>query len=384
MLVSRSIRSASCTYCRQSVLRIFSGNASLLSNSAGPTRRTLGQRQTRRSLSTADSQEHQDATVEEQTVPKHASTEPSHDAALASPLEITEATSSLPWYLQVQSQEKAAHPLSERQKLPDLPDSPPPILQPLLQHISVDLGLDELALLDLRKLDPPPALGANLLMIIGTARSEKHLHVSADRLCRWLRSEYKLSPDADGLLGRNELKLKLRRKARRAKLIGKVAEEDADDGVRTGWVCINVGTVESLRPQTQDITPGGDFIGFGRRSEGVKIVVQMLTEEKREEIDLEHLWGGIIRRNTSPGLVAVEEDYEMTSTTEAEGSRHDYSPDTPLTTYSAMRIQSRAFHTSTRVFGSPTSQLLSGSRPQAPTTGSGRAMPAITEVSRPQ
>ncbi|KFY45082.1 hypothetical protein V495_03129 [Pseudogymnoascus sp. VKM F-4514 (FW-929)] len=52
------------------------------------------------------------------------------------------------------------------QKIPDLPSAPPTILQPLLERISIDLGLDDLTLLDLRKLDPPPALGSNLISFI--------------------------------------------------------------------------------------------------------------------------------------------------------------------------------------------------------------------------
>ena len=101
-----------------------------------------------------------------------------------------------PWYLESQDAEPTPHPFAERQRLPDLPLNPPPILQQLLKHISVDLGLDYLNLIDLRLMDPPPALGANLIMLFGTARSEKHLNVSADRLCRWLRTNYKLSPHA--------------------------------------------------------------------------------------------------------------------------------------------------------------------------------------------
>ncbi|EKD21702.1 uncharacterized protein L3040_004925 [Drepanopeziza brunnea f. sp. 'multigermtubi'] len=204
--------------------------------------------------------------------------------------------SALPWYLQVESPQRAPKQLSERQRLPDLPDAAPPILQPLMQQISVDLGLDDLALLDLRKLDPPPALGANLFMILGTARSERHLHVSADRLCRWLRSNYKLRPDADGLLGRNELKLKLKRKAKRAKLMGSANDDTGDDGVRTGWVCVDVGVVEGGSEAVPDAPRHENFVGFGRRTDGVRIVVQMLTEEKREEIELEKLWGGILKR----------------------------------------------------------------------------------------
>lgn len=211
----------------------------------------------------------------------------------------------VPWYLQVERpkpQFDDAHPLAERQRIPDLPEHPPPILQELLEHISVDLGLDDLNILDLRHLDPPAALGSKLLMIVGTARSEKHLHVSADRFCRWLRSTHKLRPHAAGLLGRNELKLKLRRKARRSKLMANVGASETssslDDGIRTGWICVTVGRVEAAegdRPIAEE-REGGGFVGFGRRTDGVNVVVQMFTEEKRVETDLEGLWEGVLRR----------------------------------------------------------------------------------------
>jgi len=166
------------------------------------------------------------------------------------------------------------------------------------------MGLDDLSLLDLRGLDPPPALGSTTLMILGTARSEKHLHVSADRLCRWLRSTHSLSPYADGLLGRNELKLKLRRKAKRSKMLSAVGTKttdagEVDDGIRTGWVCVNIDKVEGgelpAQKEEREREVQG-FVGFGGRTPGCRIVVQMMTEEKRGQIDLESLWGGILRR----------------------------------------------------------------------------------------
>ncbi|PQE03769.1 ATPase synthesis 25 mitochondrial protein [Rutstroemia sp. NJR-2017a BBW] len=266
------------------------------------------------------------------------------------------AVSSVPWYLQVETPQRIPQTLSERQKIPELPESPPPILAPMLQQISVDLGLDNLTLLDLRKLDPPPALGANLIMLIGTARSEKHLHVSADRLCRWLRSTYKLRPSADGLLGRNELKLKLRRKSRRAKLVGSTADEDLDDGIRTGWVCVDIGAVEGAKTDVESVISEGDgFVGFGRRSDGVRIVVQMLTEEKREEIDLEHLWGGILQRANS-GEIEEFEDTEQadvstsnasTSASRLSSEKHVSGTDFPARGFQIP--QSRAFHTSRHI-----------------------------------
>ncbi|PYH96420.1 hypothetical protein BO71DRAFT_320805 [Aspergillus ellipticus CBS 707.79] len=201
----------------------------------------------------------------------------------------------IPWYLQEESSSADALQTSSRDKLPDLPDNPPAILPTLVDYVFKDLGLDELKIIDSRGLDMPPALGANVIMIIGTARSVKHLNVSADRLCRWLRSTYKLSPYADGLLGRNELKIKLRRKARRARLSSRSGRifDEKDDGITTGWICVNAGVVEKTPVEKEvDYT----FEGFGHTAPGIRVVVQMFTEEKREEVDLESLWQSVLDR----------------------------------------------------------------------------------------
>ena len=211
----------------------------------------------------------------------------------------------IPWYLQVQQPfQPQDNVLSARQKIPELPEHPPPILQSILERVSVDLGMDDLSLLDLRNVDPPPALGTNLLMVIGTARSEKHLHVSADRLCRWLRSEFLLRPYADGLLGRNELKLKLRRRAKKSRLLSAVgskstADTEIDDGIRTGWVCINVGRVEGGElPKTgEELERERQIVGFNSQSGGSSIVVQLMTEEKRGHVGLERLWTGVWKKS---------------------------------------------------------------------------------------
>jgi peroxin-12 len=175
-------------------------------------------------------------------------------------------------------------------------------------------------------------------MIIGTARSVKHLNVSADRFCRWLRSHYKIRPYADGLLGRNELKLKLRRKARRLRLaqsVGNTLEATKDDGITTGWICVNLGSVEAAGEETstgeggdldqatgpgreetrRDTEPNDDgYMGFGRRSTALRIVVQMFTEEKRAEMDLEGLWEARMARTA-----AKREKLGMAADTKAAG-----------------------------------------------------------------
>lgn len=232
-------------------------------------------------------------------------------------------TPDIPWYLQVQQPKRKLdvdHPMAERQKLPEIPSESPPELAAILEHLSVDIGLDYLTLLDLRALDPPPALGANLFMIVGTARSEKHLHVSADRFCRHLRTNHKLKPYADGLLGRNELKLKMRRKNRRAKLManaGVVSPENVDDGIRTGWVCVHAGQIEPAEGVEKEVRPIEGFVGFGAETNKVTIVVQMLTEEKREELDLEGLWNTMLGRNIRRQSYRQEGEEEFEAALEA-------------------------------------------------------------------
>ncbi|KAI5212223.1 hypothetical protein E4T38_00827 [Aureobasidium subglaciale] len=282
------------------------------------------------------------------------SVEVAEDEAVAQSTEVE----SVPWYLQVDTPTpQQEHPFAERQRLPELPESPPALLQPILEHVSVELGLDHLSLIDLRELDPPPALGANLLMVIGTARSEKHLHVSADRLCRWLRTEHRLTPYADGLLGRNELKLKLRRKAKRTRLLSAVgaketASQDIDDGIRTGWVCVNVGKVEGGALQMQQEPE--NFVGFGGQSSGSRIVVQMMTDEKRGQIDLETLWSGILRRSIK-AKSDKDQDVDDAETRVRKGLLLEESQDSPgsyryrphAADYPSGQ-QARAFHSSAK------------------------------------
>ncbi|KAF2031506.1 hypothetical protein EK21DRAFT_63155 [Setomelanomma holmii] len=206
--------------------------------------------------------------------------------------------SSVPWYLRQHSSVRDQG--QQAIEVPELPPNPPPLLKTILEYISITAGLDDLQLLDLRHLDPPPALGPKLIMIIATARSEKHLHVAADRFARYLRREHDLKANAAGLLGRNELKIKLRRKAKRMRMLanvgGAVPEGNIDDGIRTGWICCTLSKIEA---HPDDMHMPGDnvqeFVGFRDVKPGVNVVVQMFTEEKRAETDLETLWGGVLR-----------------------------------------------------------------------------------------
>lgn len=214
-----------------------------------------------------------------------------------------------PWYLQ---EEPPRHPtlIPEIQPLPEIPRNTPTILAPLVKFVAEDLGLDDLNLMDLRTLDPPPALGPSLVMLFGTARSDRHLHIAAGSLKSWLR-QHGINAHADGLLGRNEYKIKLRRKQRKAKLLGTSATAlGSDDGISTGWICVNLGTIGSAVHHEMPVeTSDGKFAGFGARQTGVTtIVVQMLTEAKRRDLDLETLWSRILARRGNDRL--IEDDLE--------------------------------------------------------------------------
>ncbi|KAF2829537.1 hypothetical protein CC86DRAFT_191053 [Ophiobolus disseminans] len=252
--------------------------------------------------------------------------DPRDEPAESTSLETTRASrrttspkdESVPWYLQrTNAPDIAPKPID----IPDLPPNPPPLLKTLLEYVSITAGLDDIELLDLRHLDPPPALGPKLIMIIATARSEKHLHVAADRFARHLRREHGLKANAAGLLGRNELKIKLRRKAKRMRMLanvgGAVPEGNIDDGIRTGWICCTLSKIEA-HPDDMRM-PGDDvqeFVGFRDVKPGVNVVVQMFTEEKRIETDLETLWGGVLRthqrqeKSVEEQLKELEEDIE--------------------------------------------------------------------------
>ncbi|PWW72187.1 hypothetical protein C7212DRAFT_348889 [Tuber magnatum] len=220
---------------------------------------------------------------------------------------------STPWYLHVKTPISKFHPLAERQALPPLPEDPPPALQAVLTQLSVEEGIDYLKVLDLRALDPAPALGENIVMIIGTARSGRQLHMCSDRMCRWLRKEFGMRPFADGLVGRGELKLQQRRARRRGKLT--TAQSGIEEAA--GWVCITTG--------------------------GQGLVIQLLTRDKREEIDLESLWGKQLERDAKKRETeqrVAEGKEQVTFGAFGRGLSTRFFP--------PERVQSRSFHSSSQ------------------------------------
>ncbi|KAG8426720.1 ATPase synthesis protein 25 mitochondrial [Metarhizium acridum] len=208
-----------------------------------------------------------------------------------------ESATNNPWFLEV---EPPRHPPSLHAPfLPKAPNESPQLIAPMIKYIFEDMGLDDISLMDLRDLDPPAALGPNLIMLFATARSERHLHISSGRFVRWLRRSYKVDARADGLIGPGELKTKLRRLRKKAKLMGTntMILPGGDNGISTGWVCVNFSTSDKVSDETVSYDESGRFSGFGASPTGTTIVVQCMTELRRNELNLETLWRGVLKRN---------------------------------------------------------------------------------------
>ncbi|KAK3389228.1 ATPase synthesis protein 25, mitochondrial [Podospora didyma] len=318
-----ALRAAGCSACRFSALRLFVGGGSAapkgLQSSAARSLPTSAAAHARYSTFRATPRLLSGPSIEGRLTEEHADV-----AEAQEPLN----GSDVPWYLEV---EPPRHPtlLHEPAPLPEIPEGSPRLMEPLLKFVAEELGFDELTLLDLRAMDPAPAFGSELLMLFGSARSERHLHVSADRLVRWLRGRG-IMAKADGLLGRNELKTKLRRKARKAKLLGNSGvARGGDDGISTGWVCINLGTIGRAESEEVIVDESGSTVGFGVPQLGTTLVVQMMTEERRQELDLERLWNGQLKRSLArhaepAAQVQMPEEtdfFETTSTLPSKGRR---------------------------------------------------------------
>lgn len=214
----------------------------------------------------------------------------------------------------------------------------------MIKYVYEDMGLDDLALLDLRELDPPAALGRDLIMLFATARSERHLHVASGRFVRWLRRNHKIDAKADGLIGPGELKMKLRRLRKRAKLSGTNAlmVRGGDNGLSTGWVCVNFSSGESGLGTTASYDADGRYSGFGAPQTGTTIVVQCMTELRRSELDLETLWRGKLRESFEQGRrIKGEPAADRAALDELVASKVQLTPGSSTSQWQALRQASQ-------------------------------------------
>lgn len=290
-MISRpAVATLACCGCRNAILRAVATRST-------PAFQPLTQRSTHQVSKLAprffSSERHNTSSS---AAPQESASSKQPDDSQESPDDV-ESVADKPWFLEV---EPPRHPPSlHTPSLPKVPEGSPELFGPMIKYIYEDMGLDDISLMDLRDLDPPAALGPNLIMLFATARSERHLHISSGRFVRWLRRHYKVDARADGLIGPGELKTKLRRLRKKAKLMGTntMILPGGDNGISTGWVCVNFGTSDSVSDETVSFDDTGRFSGFGAAPTGTTIVVQCMTETRRNELNLEALWQGILKRN---------------------------------------------------------------------------------------
>ncbi|KAK6363421.1 ATPase synthesis protein 25 mitochondrial [Orbilia blumenaviensis] len=209
-----------------------------------------------------------------------------------------------PWYLQSPLQpapRRFVSPLIEQ--MPELPPNSPAHLGTLLNYLIKDLSLSKIKIMDIRGLEPTPALGPNTIMILATARSERHMTIASDKCCRYMRGILEGTQIfADGLIGRGEIKLRERRERRK----GKRRTAEDEEALRVGWICVNSGQ---------------------------GIVVQIMTGWKREQLNLEGLWSRKIhtsmKRKLKDKLLAegLSEDEVRTIVAKELPERLDMAPE---------------------------------------------------------
>jgi len=173
----------------------------------------------------------------------------------------------LPWYLREQESDTSLTPQIDLQQTqlenyPDIPSDGPPLLQPLVSRLFYDHHLRNIVLLDLRRRDPPAAWGSNTIMILATVRSERQFSSVTEATSKWLKTTAGVIPKVDGLPKRESLIIK-RRRLRKKSLR------------KPGYL------IAAPRPTT--------WVSMYTGYHG--LVLQLFTEEGREEYDLEGLWG---------------------------------------------------------------------------------------------
>lgn len=175
--------------------------------------------------------------------------------------------SSTPWYLDPQESPNISSPLKTIQ-IPELPDNYPQSLENLVVYLAQELGIDDLAVFDMRNnlnttSDNEGAYDISDFMIIGTGKSPKHLQKASSELDFFIKHNLHKLPSTEGILKSGALAKYHRRLQRKGKKAPNYSKYDYGASPNT-WV------------MTDTKTDG--------------IIIHMLTKERRNDLNLEYLW----------------------------------------------------------------------------------------------
>ncbi|CAR29196.1 ZYRO0G02948p [Zygosaccharomyces rouxii] len=171
------------------------------------------------------------------------------------------STTTIPWYLKVGDRERALKQSIFKAQEINYPSNSPDSLRHISQYLCDELGLSDIIIFDLRKGEfETAAAKISDFMVIATARSPKHCQTSFDKLNSLIKQEYESVAYVEGQFNAREEKKRQRRLARKPKL-----SSNSTSNVPTeSWFLIDCKVD--------------------------KIFVNILTENRRQEINLEELY----------------------------------------------------------------------------------------------
>lgn len=174
---------------------------------------------------------------------------------------------STPWYLNPEASPAVTSPLMEV-KLPELPENHPETLENIVHFLAKDLGIQDLMIFDMRNrdglsLDSEGAYDISDFMVLGTGKSSKHLLKASSELQYYIKHNLHKLPLTEGVLKAGKLAKYHRRLHKKGK------------------------TAPNYSKETYGVTPN-TWVMTDTRADG--IIIHMLTEERRRDLNLEYLW----------------------------------------------------------------------------------------------
>lgn len=168
--------------------------------------------------------------------------------------EIKEEASEQPWYLRQEESSELTTPVFKAEK-PAIPSSSPASLEPLVDSM-INLGLSDFKIFDITGRDDIPMSSLASFCVICEGKSEKHLQNATTELTTSIKHQFEVVPYVEGMIKPNS-SIKMKKRLKMKKPIN-------DFGVgNNSWIMI-------------DTTTG--------------IFLNLLTPERRQQLNLEYLW----------------------------------------------------------------------------------------------
>lgn len=144
--------------------------------------------------------------------------------------------SEVPWYMR----HSDAQNVSESKHITEIPtlENSPASLEPILKHMAIEIGLDNLQLVDLRELDPPSSFGPAIL-VLASGKSDKHLTRASLELSKWIKNTFGVLVGREGLTTSNFLRVHQRRLRKRANKASSFQMRQTDAIEPNSWVILD-------------------------------------------------------------------------------------------------------------------------------------------------